>query len=441
MIQDLLEEHIEEIDFLWRRRFQSLHDSVISVRDALHLEVRLLPHIDALFKMRETAIPALVDALDSLQFFDPFAATYCLLRLNHEGIIKRITDDLSQNEDDEIVAAHIKALCHAASAATVRTLAATPALPESVALQLTEAMVFTGATTKEIHQRIKNHLRHKDTVLRRHAWRIARLAPWSIAPEEGLAGVLDEDKDVRRFALETIAWSAQPQLPDHCRRAATKPTADNFLEIQMLATLATAATPEDDAILLALVNNQILGEERFALARTLGRPETIEVLFKGMESSNPREAQAAGHTFARITGCTLRIDRRVPLPPADGHEPDEIEKEFLDEAEIPDIEDAARQWEEIKDRFTPGHRYSGGIDITETPADWSEVDMQSRWEHHLRNAFYGRPHLTPVELEQFPLRLNPDPATAAPVGGNDPRQPPRPRSYLLKQWPRNRTAE
>jgi hypothetical protein len=230
-----------------------------------------------------------------------------------------------------------------------------------------------------------------------------------------LSAILDDNIDVRRLALETHAWNAHPELLNHCRRAAAKPTPDNLPEIQMLAALATPAALEDGASILALVRNETLNAERFALAGTLGRIEAMETLFEGMESPKPLEAQAAGRAFARITGCPLLTYHRATLPPADGHKPDENKKEFLKEAAIPDVEEAKSRWQGIKANFANRRRYSGGVDITETPADWSQVDMQSRWEYHLRNAYYGKPHLPPVELERYPLRLDPDPATAKPV--------------------------
>jgi hypothetical protein len=415
--------HLKEAHFFLRETQRATRKTKTPVRTVLTFEKRLAPHLRTLLDPTETTPENLFKGIVTLQYVGLLSTDYCLLRINHADTIKRITDALIANNPADKIPVYIKALCHAATSDVIQSIAATQGLPESVALQLTEALAFAGAKPDEIRKRIKDYLHHKDPILRRYAWRVAQLAPQSIAPEEGLAGVLDDDHDVRCLALETVAWSGQPQLLDHCRRAAAKPTGDNLPEIHMLAALATQSVPEDGQAILTLVGNKTLNAERCALAGTLGRPEAIETLLEGMESPSPLDAQAAGDAFARITGCTLRTDHRATLPPADSHEPDEVEKKFLEEADIPDADDAKEQWNAIKANFAPNRRYSGGVDITDKPADWSEVDMQSRWEYHLRTAYYGKPHLTPVELEQFPLRLDPAPEKFPPPAAKQDSQP------------------
>ena len=67
-----------------------------------------------------------------------------------------------------------------------------------------------------------------------------------------------------------------------------------------------------------------------------------------------------------MTGFDIESDDRVELPPADGSEPDEFEKEFLDEAILPDAEKAESQWREVKLEYESLIRDRSDFDLAET---------------------------------------------------------------------------
>src|SRR5262249_39359878 len=139
---------------------------------------------------------------------------------------------------------------------------------------------------------------------------------------------------------------------------------------------------------------------------TFGHPTIMELILAGIASADPRTAVAAGEAFTKITGVAIDSERRALLPPEDGHEPDEFEKEFLDEVTLPDPELAKTQWVKLKDRFLKGKRWCRGLDVTEKagPEVLNQLDLESRWEACLRGKFEGTWTGLAQDLERFPQK-------------------------------------
>ena len=87
---------------------------------------------------------------------------------------------------------------------------------------------------------------------------------------------------------------------------------------------------------MSLAKSTELGPLRYRVLGAFGHPGVVDELLAGLEKPDPLTAVAAGTAFAKITGFEATSDRRVVVPPADGHEPDNFEKEFLDQVVLPD---------------------------------------------------------------------------------------------------------
>jgi hypothetical protein len=270
-------------------------------------------------------------------------------------------------------------------------------------------------------------LKHDDSEVRLKAWQLASLNPARITFEQGMAGVFDNDPRVSEVAMNVVAWCGHTLL-EHCRRAVAKYEPSSLAELRMLAVLGTL---EDRLLIAAASENKILGATRYSIQATCGYPDAITGYIKGMADTDAVTAIAAGEAFTRVTGCALK--KSVFWLKKQKEEAVDVNTQ--EEQVMPSSEDAARQWNDIKGRFVADRRYSGGIDITEKPTDWSEVDMQSRWEYHMRNAYYGKPHLTPVELELFPLCLESISLFADSSNPQNSQQSSQPETYLV-QFPR-----
>ena len=110
-----------------------------------------------------------------------------------------------------------------------------------------------------------------------------------------------------------------------------------------------------------------------------------------MASADPATAAAAGAAFRKITGANVDSDRRAQVLPEDGHQPDEFEKEFLDEVKLPDLQRARAHWDQVKQRFSASTRVCRGIDLSEGSGTETlpDLDMELRWEACVRGRFHG----------------------------------------------------
>lgn len=214
--------------------------------------------------------------------------------------------------------------------------------------------------------------------------------------------LVDEDPLVRREAILAAVWTRQPWLLGYCRWIATQPTPEDWDTLWLLAVLGQ---PSDVESVLAIGRTTTLGSRRFGLYASYGHPRTVKDLLVSMASKDPNTAVAAGVAFTKITGADVDSPQRVTLPPEDGREPDEFEKEFLEEAFLPSAENAEQHWKAVQDRFARGVRWRRGLDLSQgaSPELLAQLDMEGRYEACLRGKYEGTWQGTPQQLERFPI--------------------------------------
>jgi len=210
----------------------------------------------------------------------------------------------------------------------------------------------------------------------------------------------DEDPLVRREALLAAAWTRQSWLLEYCRWLAAKPAMEDWDALWLFAVLGQ---PSDLDRILTIGRAESLGSKRFQIYASYGHPRVVEDLLIGIGSEDPNTAVAAGIAFTKITGADIDSQERVQLPPEDGSEPDEFEKEFLDEAFLPSLELAEKHWREVKEEFAKGVRWRRGIDLSQwaPPELPAQLDMEGRWEACLRGNYEGTWQGKPQDLERF----------------------------------------
>jgi hypothetical protein len=115
-------------------------------------------------------------------------------------------------------------------------------------------------------------------------------------------------------------------------------------------------------------------------------------------------AAAAGAAFTKITGCDVESSRRAVVLPANGREPDEFEREFLEEVKLPDVDRAQAHWAKVKGDFTKGSRYGRGLDLSAGATDdqLGQLDLESRWEALLRARFERGGAGSPSSYARYP---------------------------------------
>jgi hypothetical protein len=225
------------------------------------------------------------------------------------------------------------------------------------------------------------------------------------SPEAYQAGLRDENLSVRRQALHAAAWRSYQSVLGHCWELTARPAPEHGAAFLLLAILAK---PEHVHSILDVGQTAELGPQRFRILGAFGHPAVVELLLKGMESKDPHTALAAGAAFTKITGVDVASDRRVPLLPEDGRDVDDFENEFLDEVFLPSPELARIHWRKIEPQFRKGTRWCRGLDLSEGASRelWNQLDMESRWEAHLRGKFEGQWQGSPADLERFPQQAH-----------------------------------
>lgn len=400
IIADLLEEHLEELDFLWNQRQGVLASPALTKREISDLDQRINAHVEGLLVGEEQTIPVVKESLAAEDSAVTFAAAYTLLRLQNPVAARIVSEAFRQAQEGQLEGVR-QALCHGPIELILEDVyqaAETAAAP--IAVAAIEALAYHSRINLE-SKRLEQFLTDENAEVRLAAWRIS--GEINVAPNQRAfdAGLGDKEARVRREALWAAAWTRQSWLPGHCRSLCANPVLENGDAFMLLAILGK---PEDLQRVQGLGRCAALGPKRFQILGAYGHPEVVEDLIRGMESADLRSAVAAGAAFTKITGCDIESDKRVQLPPEDGHEPDEFEKEFLDEAKLPDAQRARAQWQGLKEKFAKGTRWCRGFDLSQgtKPEILDQLDMESRREACLRGKFEGSWGGTPIELERFP---------------------------------------
>jgi uncharacterized protein (TIGR02270 family) len=386
---ELLQLHWDELEYLWGRRQSVLRSPVDTPGRLADLDERIEAHVQGLLVGGDAVTPLVESGLCADEPLPALAAALTLLRSTKEAPVLEVFRQAEAGRLDGIR----QALCHApvAPAAPLRSLLASPSA--AVAVAAAEVLAFHQAPECK-HWTADRLLNHEDPAIRRAAWRVVSLgAPCS--PDSYRAGLRDEDVSVRREALEAAAWGGHRDLIGHCQEAT---------DGEALLLLAILGKAEQVSRILDVGRAAGLGALWFRILGAFGHPAVVEVLLNGIESKDSRTALGAGAAFTKITGVDIASDRRVLLPPEDGHEPDEFEKEFLDEVFLPSPELARAHWQKVEPQFRKGTRWCRGLDLSEGGSRelWNRLDLESRWEAHLRARFERRWPGSPADLERFP---------------------------------------
>jgi len=400
-IPDILEEHLDEVAFLWGQRQVALHGPDYTVWQFLRLEERIAAHGSGVLAVGDLALPLLEDCLTQDDPLTVFAAAYALLRFGSPSAAGRVVEAFSAAEGNKLAGLEA-ALSHAplnGTAARVEELRRTGSAP--VALAAATALTFSSIPVAA--DEVTPFLRHDEADVRRRAWRLIGYLGASVGPKAYAAAMRDPDATVRRAALWTGAWCGEKGVLTVSRGLAGEPQPDTIDDLELLATLAG---PEDLALLTALVSNDTLGPARYNLAGTYGHPALMDLVLTGVASGDPAVATAAGAAFTRMTGLPIDSNVRATLPPEGGSEADGFEAEFLEEVTLPDADLARRYWARVKPLLQGAGRVQRGFDVGRalTADEFAALDMRSRWEMWLRARFHGVWRGSPLRLERFPLQ-------------------------------------
>jgi uncharacterized protein (TIGR02270 family) len=399
-IPDILEEHFEELAFLWGQRTRALRSPNYTLRELGMLEERIEAHTHGLLAVGERLIPFVEEALAGEEEEPAFAAAYALLRLHTDAAVQRVLDALATAKGKQLDGLRV-ALCHAPVDRIQRNLQAIfLSAPAPIAAAAAEALAFHSALSPTA-ERIHEFLRDEAPSVRQGGWRLVSYLGVVATPKAYAAAMRDDDAGVKNAAIAAAAWTGVQAILTLGRQFAAKPSANDLEALRILAILGG---PEDLHRFGSIGMTKEMGPSRFDLVASYGHPALVDLLLVEMAGADPKSSALAGAAFARITGQNVESDTRAAVPPEDGKEPDEFEREFQEAVTLPSYERAWHHWQTRKPEFAQCGRLCKGFDVGRglTAESFATLDMESRWEICLRGRFQGVWPGSPLNLEIFP---------------------------------------
>lgn len=389
LLRDVLEEHLEELAFLWGLRRDGILSPGLTRGDLALLEARIEAHAEGLLVARGELLDLAGPLLGSDEPEAAFAAGYVLLRSGREGAGAVVEAFRSSSGGGRQGLAD--ALAHG-DARDVREELAACAASEDACLALAASAALALQRASGLPERLEDRfLADADPAIRAAAWRLApflREAPRAEAVARALA---DPDSGVALEAAVAAAWFALPSALEASRAGVRRGGAEAAPWLRLLAVLGDAT---DLAPVLAAAGDRAGAGSGAAGPRAfgaLGHPRGVEPLLAAMADEDPVRAAAAGAAFRKVTGFDATGERRAAVGGAAAAGGDEADEPPSEEVALPDVEGARAFWDGARGAFGGGVRWCHGVDVSAgCPGELPDaLDQESRWELRLRGRFTG----------------------------------------------------
>jgi uncharacterized protein (TIGR02270 family) len=399
-LPDLVEEHFEELAFLWGQRRGALASPRFFSRDLDRLEKRVEAHLAGLLIAGDELAEFIRPGLEGDDADEAFAAGFALLRSRIPGAPDKVWEAFASAAGPRADGL-AEAFAHGPADALLSRLEdAVRSAPPPRSAAAAEALALRGRLRPDSRAR-DAWLASEEPSVRRKAWRIAALSGLSESRTLWERGLADPDPGVRTGAREAALWCRQAWALDEARGARRPPPDADPDAIYLVAATGDAADLER---VLAWAKDSGTGPERFRIPGVLGHPGGVDALLRAMAGLDLAAAAFAGQAFTKITGEDVDSGRRTVVPPADGKQPDEFEAEFLDEMPLPDERKARAAWEKRHGEFQKGTRWCRGLDLSRgcPEAALDALDRESLWEARLRDTLAGAWKGRLADLEALP---------------------------------------
>src|SRR5579864_2027712 len=168
-IPDIVEEHLEELQFLWQQRNTALRSPAYTLRELLMLEERIEAHVQGVLIAGENLASMVEKGLASDEAGIAFAAAYCLLRSHSETGSRRVLSALNGAKANAFRDFHI-ALRYGSTdflvSSLTRMLSKIPSIEAAVAADV----LWCHGKVRLTSQRITLLVEHGDPVVRQIGW-------------------------------------------------------------------------------------------------------------------------------------------------------------------------------------------------------------------------------------------------------------------------------
>lgn len=401
-IPEILEEHYEELQFLWGIRTSAVRSPRFTRRELAKFEERIEAHVQGMLivgePMRDLVEPGLAEADPTIAF----AAAFALLRLQLPTTTRLVLDQFAIAKGPALDGLR-EALCHAAPSDSFRELAFLAGGDNAAVAASALEVLMWRSTPAPLPERILPFLTADDPLARRSAWRMLANLGIAADPKAYSAAMRDDDALVQSEVVWSAVWA---RVPGILALARTSPAKPNPVQADLHHALAIVGTREDRTRIEQLSHTVALGPPaiRLALIGAFGHPSHVEVLIERMGDADPATAVAAGQAFTRMTGVDVSSDQMGKLPPAEPTGDAALDEEFAEEAPLPDPARARSVWSEMQPRLAGAEKICRGVDVSggATADQLSAFDLASRRDMAARNRFYGIPGPSPIDLVRFP---------------------------------------
>jgi uncharacterized protein (TIGR02270 family) len=399
VIRQLIEEHFEELDFLWEQRESVLSAPDWTLGELAELEERAESHLDGLRLAAGHAVDIARPALSGAETFAATAATLVFMETRLPELAQELLAALADAEAPETRDGIRIGLRHSnidAIRADLLGLAAEPNL--ELAAVAADVLTFHGVAVPDLERLTQAEEPGTRILAYRALGRQAKLDQ----PSTLSAALEDDSRPVQRAALEAAAMSGMSGLEELCLAASSNREAPNLEALAFLGVLAGPAAMD----ILALGARE---PERAAAAieglGALGNVHAVPLLIELM-GEDQECARAAADAFMRITGLDDLAKDEPAAPSADEAQDDgsrddgDEDLDFEDEAPAPDPAKAEAWWTENRERFDPGGAWQRGIEVSEitrSPA-FDSLPLQVRRDLFLTARAAGEQGTPRVEL-------------------------------------------
>jgi uncharacterized protein (TIGR02270 family) len=401
-IPEILEEHYEELQFLWAVRRRALRSPDFTLRELAKFEERIAAHLQGMLvvgeRMRDLVEPGLSESDPNIAF----AAAFALLHVGQASTTQLVLDRFATAEGPALEGLR-EALCHAAPANAFPALEwfSKNAAPPIAAAAL-EALTW-GASKPPRPEVVRPFLGAEKPGARCAAWRILAALGSPADAKEYCAAMRVDDPLVRTEAAWAAVWACVPGILVLARRFAE--TVDPA-HLELYRVLAVMGNRDDLQRVVTLVGDEKLGPlaARFELLGLFGHPGHVDYLIEQMRNADPEIAVAAGNAFTRMLGADVSSSERGKVPPKEPTGDAEVDDEFAEDVLLPDPAVALSTWSAVRDRLAHADKICGGQDISRGASvqQLAAFDLAARWHMAARNRYYGVGGPSPLDLIRYP---------------------------------------
>lgn len=381
---DVVEEHLEELDFLWEQREGVIFAPDWTLAELAALEDRAEAQLDGLRVAELHAVDLARPRLAGEETFAATAATFVLMETGLPQLADEVVEALAKAGTPELRDGIRIGLRHSRLADRDRTRLVELSRSRVLELAIAAADVLAFQRIDFARSSLDGNEAER-AADRELALGVAGRRRELVDEARLRRALADPESSVRSAALRAAAASRCPQLATLCRGVAV---ADPVAAGEAIAMLGVLGDPMDLELLRAATRDPSRAVAAIEALGALGRVEAVPPLLAMLDDE--ALARPAAAAFTRITGQA--IDDLAPDPGAAGEGDDDAEP-------LPDARHANSAWERMQARFSPDTRWQAGIRLDGWGPFVDGLPLAVRRDLYLARAAQSGPEQPVPELE------------------------------------------